>query len=578
MEAIAFIPVSPSPSGQLSRTVQAAGKGTESTFAPALSKAISNHTGTNGHSSGKSLSKKPSHSQNTTDAKKTSQSSNKSKSTEDVTKREETSNDVSPSNTRSLSKTGEKQVTSDAQKTTNTSSTNENADTESKKIRSSKFLFGLLGYLFSIQKNLTASNLTEEAKKLSDKFGIGSQESINILQNFSSLKMDQSSESQLMGSLASATDGKTTLQKLFGALSSDSTSEGQDSTQALVNSILQKAATGTESDSKATAASASNDTQKQSLIAQQLQKILAADKGEKPIKMQLLSTQQNQTNGLDALSSPLYGVAGKQNEGTDGIALQSSLAKGASADGKNTDMHSTRLDELQNHPFVIKVDESDQKQAGQVQEKGTGLQDTESRKQTSLLDAMSSKDAAGNAQQTGQQFSFASTLAQGLQTGQHTTGVGTTTHYFTWTPTQENSFVNQVIQRFNINPNSPASKMVIKLYPEELGELKIDIQIRDGVIKANFVAQTQQVQQVLEKYMPKLRTFMEQQGLTVDDILVTNTADNVGGHDLFQEDFVDHNDFSPPENSLNQAKLPDIAFEKAFSEKNDVVSGVNVTV
>lgn len=576
MEAIAFIPVSSPPSGQINGTVQATGKGTESTFAPALSKAISNRTGANGRTSGKSSSKTPNHSRNTTDAKGTSQSSNKSNSTGNVTNSDEATDIASSGNTGTLSKTDERQNTPGAQKTTDTSPANETA--ESKKIKSGKFILGLLGYLFSIQKNLTASNLTEEAKKLSDKFGIGSQESINILRNFSSLAMDRSSESQLIGSLASTTDGNTMLQKLFDALSSDSTSEGQKSTQALVDSILQKTAAGTDSDSNATKGTASDDTQKQSLIAQQLQKILAADNGEKPIKIQLLSPKQNQTNGLDALSSPLYGIAGKQTQDADPIALQSSLVKGASADGKNTDMHSTKLDELQNHAFVVKLDESDQKEAGKVQAKDAGLQDAEGRKQANMLDAMSSKDAAGNAQQTGQQVSFASTLAQGLQTGQHTTGVSTTPHYFTWTPAHENAFVNQVIQRFNINPNSPTSKMVMKLYPEELGELKIDIQMKDGVIKASFVAQTQQVQQVLEKYIPKLRTFMEQQGLTVDDILVTTTSDNVGGHDLFQEDFVDNNGFSPPEKSLNQAPLPDIAFENAFSEKKDVVSGVNVTV
>jgi hypothetical protein len=71
---------------------------------------------------------------------------------------------------------------------------------------------------------------------------------------------------------------------------------------------------------------------------------------------------------------------------------------------------------------------------------------------------------------------------------------------------------------------------------------------------------------------------MEQQGLTVDDILVTNTSTDVGKHDLFQEDFVNNQNFSSPEKSGRSTSFIDLSFETDLVEKSSIVSGVNVTV
>jgi flagellar hook-length control protein FliK len=58
----------------------------------------------------------------------------------------------------------------------------------------------------------------------------------------------------------------------------------------------------------------------------------------------------------------------------------------------------------------------------------------------------------------------------------------------------------------------------MKLHPAELGDLKIDVQLKDGSINANILAQSQQVQEILEKNMPRLKALMEEQGLVVSDI------------------------------------------------------------
>ncbi len=106
----------------------------------------------------------------------------------------------------------------------------------------------------------------------------------------------------------------------------------------------------------------------------------------------------------------------------------------------------------------------------------------------------------------------------------------------------ENNILNQVIQRMRLSQNIHDSKLVMKLHPAELGELKIDIQLKEGTIQASIVAQNQQVQEILEKNMPRLREMMEQQGLIVDDITVNLDGDLGSEYNLFEDHFAQEED------------------------------------
>ena len=320
------------------------------------------------------------------------------------------------------------------------------------------------------------------------------------------------------------------------------------------------------------------------LIAQQLQKILSINEADTPIFSQQPASQI-QIAGQDPLSRPFLGTTDTPTEQTSPIlavtagAVVASLAKGSPQAGKPADKHLSGI--ADNHPGILtKADMLQQKVEPKVQEKDALPQNPADQGQTPLPTLTSTTDTMGIGQQAGQ-ISFGNILTQNPQPGQQTTGTtgGTGSNALPlWTPSQENALVNQVMQNFHFTSNSPTSKLVLKLHPEELGELKIDLQMKDGAIKANIFTHSEQVQQVLEKYIPKLKSFMEQQGLTVDDILVTNTSGNVDGQNLFQEDFANNHDFSHSGKSAKTATFTDLTFENIYSKTSDTILGVNVTV
>jgi flagellar hook-length control protein FliK len=67
--------------------------------------------------------------------------------------------------------------------------------------------------------------------------------------------------------------------------------------------------------------------------------------------------------------------------------------------------------------------------------------------------------------------------------------------------------------------------MNLKLHPAELGELKISLVVKEDSLKANIYAQTRQAQEIIEKHLPRLKTILEEQGLVVEDLLVTLESD-----------------------------------------------------
>jgi flagellar hook-length control protein FliK len=96
----------------------------------------------------------------------------------------------------------------------------------------------------------------------------------------------------------------------------------------------------------------------------------------------------------------------------------------------------------------------------------------------------------------------------------------------------EESVMNQVAERFQINNRNQETQINIKLHPVELGELKIELNMKDGNIRAHVIAQTGQVQQILEKNMPRLKEMLQDQGMQIEEILVSTKAENVGDFDL----------------------------------------------
>ena len=148
-------------------------------------------------------------------------------------------------------------------------------------------------------------------------------------------------------------------------------------------------------------------------------------------------------------------------------------------------------------------------------------------------------------------------------------------------PVFEDNIMHQVIQKMRINQQLQDSKIAIKLHPAELGELKIDIQIKEGSVNASIIAQNQTVQDILEKNMPKLKALMEQNGLKVNDIVVTLDTDVPSDFNLFEEHLAQNEDsYNKKKNSHSDAAFR-LTQEEEESENTDTVhaeAGVNVKV
>jgi len=89
----------------------------------------------------------------------------------------------------------------------------------------------------------------------------------------------------------------------------------------------------------------------------------------------------------------------------------------------------------------------------------------------------------------------------------------------------ESQIFDQVVTRFVGSANGESGRMVLRLQPAELGSLKIELQIEGDRIRANLHAQTQQVQEVLERNLPQLRNALAEQGLKIDQFQVDVNKD-----------------------------------------------------
>ena len=144
------------------------------------------------------------------------------------------------------------------------------------------------------------------------------------------------------------------------------------------------------------------------------------------------------------------------------------------------------------------------------------------------------------------------------------------------TVVDEDNVIQQLAERFQINNRANDIKLNLKLHPEELGELKIDLTLKEGSIKGNVVVQSQQIQEVIEKNMAKLRSILEDQGFTVEEIVVTSESESVTDFELFEQHLSQQSDLTPSFTDTQQENDFEVALEDAVVQSADSSTGVNI--
>lgn len=81
--------------------------------------------------------------------------------------------------------------------------------------------------------------------------------------------------------------------------------------------------------------------------------------------------------------------------------------------------------------------------------------------------------------------------------------------------------MNQVIKKAEIIVQGSHQEMIMKLEPESLGKLNLKLVVENGLITAKFVAESQQVKEVLESNFNKLKDALQEKGITVQGFSVS---------------------------------------------------------
>ncbi len=84
--------------------------------------------------------------------------------------------------------------------------------------------------------------------------------------------------------------------------------------------------------------------------------------------------------------------------------------------------------------------------------------------------------------------------------------------------------MEQVINHISNSQKLESSSMHLRLHPQELGELRMQIEVKQDNIKAHIITQNPQAQDALERHLPKLKETLEQQGLNLSDVEITVEA------------------------------------------------------
>lgn len=95
-------------------------------------------------------------------------------------------------------------------------------------------------------------------------------------------------------------------------------------------------------------------------------------------------------------------------------------------------------------------------------------------------------------------------------------------------PVKPGELISQVIEKAKVVLSPDKSEMVMDLKPDSLGKLSLKVVTENGIVTAKFVAESQQVREILESNMQLLKDSLEKQGMNVQGFSVSVRQDQRG--------------------------------------------------
>ena len=86
---------------------------------------------------------------------------------------------------------------------------------------------------------------------------------------------------------------------------------------------------------------------------------------------------------------------------------------------------------------------------------------------------------------------------------------------------QTRMIMDQILEHMDIKLNAEESTLQMQLHPEELGTLQVTISAKEGVMTAQFTAESEAVKAVLENQIIQLQDKFDQQNIKVDAIEIS---------------------------------------------------------
>lgn len=321
----------------------------------------------------------------------------------------------------------------------------------------------------------------------------------------------------------------------------------------------------------------------------QLQQIIANsnEKGTVTISRENTSPP-TPAGGMKAAQAAWHQQAPSANSSQTGLAVMATnadatlesphalLAEGWNAPAEKTDPQAAsqrQNTQQQYYEAKINLQSFERNEESMAQERQQG---SESAAQPQTAGQTSTTPASLTLDQTN---TFAQTVTSAQSTTlQPGTEAGKALTLPSGTVVRDEEVIQQVMERFQISRRTLDTQINIKLHPAELGELKIDLTVKEGSIRANVVAQSQHAQEIIERNMTRLRGVLENHGFTVESITVTAKSDSTADAGLFDRQFFGRNEYSPqPSKRLHEAEAA-FRLDEAFFPAQAATTGVNVKI
>ncbi|MGE5606479.1 MAG: flagellar hook-length control protein FliK [Bacteroidota bacterium] len=99
--------------------------------------------------------------------------------------------------------------------------------------------------------------------------------------------------------------------------------------------------------------------------------------------------------------------------------------------------------------------------------------------------------------------------------------------------TSREELFSQLVEHAKVVIDNGGSEMEVNLRPEHLGKLQLKVTIENEVVTAKFVAESQQVKEIIESNLSQLKRNLQENGMEVDTIMVS--VGNHQGSDGFEQ-------------------------------------------